>query len=814
MGRDLRYAIRVLTASPAFALAAVATLAIGIAANTIAFTLVNAILLKPMPVPQANRVVRLYPVLDNGRRGNLWSYPDYVDYRTQAKGLEVLAAYIPSDVTVGRSSRDAGPVEPRPALAYIVSPEYFDIVGAHSSVGRVLNFSDERPSAAPAVVISYAMWRTRFEADPGVIGETLALNGRPFTVVGVGPRDFAGTEPLVADVWVPLSTQPIVDPRSARLDDREFEWLLLVGRLSDRVTSGAAADTLQVIVRRLETSYPGKRRPQSIGVAPATFFMPDPGLKSFISLVMGIVGLVLLIACANVANLMLARAAARQREIAVRLAIGAGRWRIVQQLLTESLLIGLLAGGAALLISEWTLRVLYSIGVSLAPFPWTIVLDLRPDARVFAYTFALATSAGALFGIVPALQITAPGIAAALHEDGALIGARVSRSRIRNGLVVTQIACSLVLLIAAGLLLRGLRSARALDLGFNADHVLYTEYDLEKAGYSTELAARFTADLRERVSRLPGVTVTAVTSHVPLHGGIVRTDVRLERDASHSEPINVVYTVVSPEYFDVLRIRITAGRNFTDDDLSGRTSAAMVSEGLAARFWPGQSALGRTLVLASSKTPATVVGIARDTSSGAIWREKELSIYLPAKPSGDARKLHLLLRTQSDAAAVTPAVRRIASELDPDMRFEAIPLDTLLRMWILPSRVAAAAAGVLGLIALALASIGIYGVLAYVVSQRTREIGIRMALGANAGDVVRLVIREGTGLIAVGLVIGAVAAAAGAPLLRTLLFDVSALDPAAFAVASLVLTTVGLVACYMPARRAARVEPLAALRTE
>jgi len=811
---DLRYACRTLAAHPSFTVAAAATLAMGIAANTIAFTLLNLLVLRPMPVPDAHRVVRVFPIDAHGRR-NLFSYADVVDYRAQATGFDLLAAYIPSDVTVGRSSRDTHEVEPRPGVAYVASHGYFELIGLRPTIGRLFEASDERRGDARPVVISHAMWKGRFAADPGVLGATLAVNGRPFTIVGVGPAAFTGPEPLVPDLWVPLSAQPVVAPGPNAIDDRDVEWLLMIGRLSPGVARSAAANSLNVVARRLYTAFPGEQRPQAVDVVDGTFFTLDPGAKSVIAVVFGIVGLVLLIACANVTNLMLARMASRQREIAVRLAIGASRWNVVRGVLVEAAIIGVLAGAAALIASEWALRALYAAGQGFAPYPWTLALDLSPDWRVFAYTVLLAFGGGAFFGLIPALQSSSLRISAALHEDATILGLRVTRSRIRNGLVIVQTACSLVLLIAAALLARGLQHARTLDLGFTSANVLYTEYDLEKAGYSRDAAARFTALLSERAERAAGVAGTAVTSHVPLHGGVKRTEVRIsDSGGAQHPPVSALYTIASAGYFDLLRIPIVAGRNFNADDVAGRTSAAIVSEGLARRFWPASDPLGQILRVSASASPLTVIGVVRDASTASIWREKEMSIYLPAAAGTDPRQLHLIARTASDPSVAIRAMREIALSLDPDLRFEVVPLDRLLNLWLLPSRVAAAGATVLGVVALALASIGLYGVLAYVVAQRTREIGVRVALGASPTHVVRLVLAEGSWLIGIGVAVGIAGAIAGAPLLSALLLDVGTRDPIAFGAASVVLTAVALAACYLPARKAARLQPLAALRTE
>lgn len=370
--------------APSFSTAAVLTLAVGIAVNTIAFTLLNSLALRLMPVPSASRVVRVYPLYETGRRGNLFSYQDYLDYRSEAQGFEILAAYVPADVTVGRSSLDSGVVESRPGIGYVVSANYFDLVGLRPSLGRLFGDAGERESHVPSIVISHTMWQRRFGSDPAVLGASLALNGHVFTIVGVAPPGFHLTEPIVADVWMPLSSQPVALPASPSLERRDFAWLLMVGRLQPGVARQAAGSTLGVIARRLSAAYPGAERPRDAAIASGTFFTIDPGLRPIIALVMATVGLVLLIACANVLNLTLARATARQKEIAVRVAIGAGRWRIVRHLVAETMLVAMLAGGVGLMLSVWTLRALYSIGVGLSPFPWTIALSLAPDIRVFA----------------------------------------------------------------------------------------------------------------------------------------------------------------------------------------------------------------------------------------------------------------------------------------------------------------------------------------------------------------------------------------------------------------------------------------------
>jgi predicted permease len=810
MFQDVRYALRTLAKQPSFACAAVATLALGIAVNTLVFSLVNSLVLRPMPVRDASRVVRVYPADEHGRTSNLFSYADYQDYRAASRSFETLAAYIPADLTAGRSSLDMTPAIPRAVLGYVVSASYFDLTGLRASHGRMLQPADET-SGDRVVVISDRLWQSRFNADHRAVGATLSLNGTPFTIVGVAESRFAGTEPLVADAWIPAAALPIAVPDAAPLDRRAASAFLVLGRMAPGVTRARAADELTVVAHRLAASYPGVGRPAGVTVARGAFFYVDPGLKPVIAGVMAVIALVLLIACANVANLMLARTAARRREIAVRLAIGAGRARLVRQLFIESLMLSLAAGAAGLLLAQWTLRVLYEIGLGLAPFPWTMALDLAPDGRVFGYTLALATAGGALLALLPALQASSPHIVRALHGQGLARDGRMRDSSIRHALVVVQIAASVVLLVGAGLLLRGLWSAEALDLGFTAQGAVHAEYDLRAAGYDLPRAAAFNAAIGDAAGRMPGVTAVALTSHVPLHGGVRRAKVRFDSGGGHEAAVSVA--TVSPDYFTVLRIAFVAGRNFSADDLRGSSSAVVISDGLARRFWPDGTALNKTLTAAGWRGPRTVVGVVRDASSAAIWRDKEMAVYLPAQPA-DAADLQLIFRTTGDDAGAARELAARAAQLDPDLRVQVSPVTELLRLWMLPSRVAAAGAGSLATLAVLLASIGLYGVLTFSVGQRSRELGIRMALGADPRAVVALILRDAWRLVWRGLAIGGVCALLAAPLLGRMLFGVRAIDPVTIAAVACLLATVAFGASYAPARRAARLDPVMVLRVE
>jgi putative ABC transport system permease protein len=801
--QDLRYAFRTLRRSPLFALSAIITLGVGIAVNTVAFTLLNSLALRPMPVRDAERVVRLYPVDTRGHRHNLFSYADYVDYRKAASMFDDVTAYIPASVTMQLD----GEAEDR--IAYVVAPNYFTLLGFDPSQGRLFAAADERAADPAIAVISHSLWRTRFASDPAILGRSIVINHRSFTIVGVGPSRFRGTEPLSPDVWVMTSAQRTVLPPDDLLNNRSAEWLLVVGRLKTNASSRAATTVLSATARFLATEYPGRDWPAAVTVVPGTFFTLDPGIWPVIILVLSIVGLVLAIACANVGNLILARTTGRQREIAVRLAIGATRWRVVRHLMTESTILSLGGGALGLLLATWTLELLYPIGVSYVPAEWgAVVLDLSPDLRVFAYTLCLALAAGLLLGLAPALQSSSPRIASSLHDDGAMIGLRWRPGRLRSALVVLQVAVCVVLLVGAGLLTRGLQHVQSLDVGFRTADVLFTEYDLRRQGYTVERAREFNRELGATAASAAHGPV-ALTSHVPLHGGVRRAAAWPE---GHAEQITCTTTAVSRTYFETLDIAITRGRTFSDVEDRGGAPAVIVSEGLAARFWPGIDPIGRKLDVASITVPLTVVGVVRDTTNATIWRDKEMSLYLP-QGLADQRDLHVIVRTSGDTSALAGLLRQRSSGLDRSVRFTATALDSLLRLWILPSRVAAVAAAILGLVALALASLGLYAVMVYDVTHRTREIGVRVALGAKGRDVVRMILADGARLVAIGLAIGLGGAAILGRLLRQFLFDVSAIDPLTFVLIPAFLIIVAIAACYVPARRASRIAPLDALRS-
>ena len=814
---DIRYAIRALRGAPAFTIVAVSTLALGIAVNTIAFTLLNSLALRPMPVRDAGRIVRIYPVDPKGRRGNLFSFPDYASLREQSRSLEGLVAYIPAAVTLGRD----GTSEPvRDGLAYAVSSTYFPVLGIETALGRAFSAEEEAAPDAKVAIISHAMWQRRYGGRTDVLGKTITINSRPFEIVGVGPERFMGTEPLSTDAWVPLGAQAVLTGEG-RLQNRANTWLLVLGRLPARGSPPSVESDLSVIAARLAAAYPNPDRPVRVAVAPGTFFTIDGQLRPVIGLLLGTVALVLIIACANLANLSLARALSRRRDTATCLALGASRWRVIRLRLTESLIVAGCGGAGGLLLSAWALRLLTPIGLSMLPETWAgVVLDLSPDVRVFLYTTLLSTIAGLAFGLAPALQTSTPAVASALRDDATILGERVSRANLRSALVVLQIATCLMLLVAAVLAARSLHRTEALDLGFRADGVLYTSVDLRRNGYSRPDVSAFHQRLIQRIEGIPGTTSIALTSHVPLSDGVVRKPVAVDgRQASAVTLVNEI----SPEYFRTLGIPVVVGRTFTSQEAVSAAPVAVISEGLARRFWGSPSdpadrlqqaarAIGKRLRIQDAALPHTIVGVVRDAADVAIWREKEIAIYVPISPAGEPN-LHLLVRT-SVPDLMTTQLNQKAAELDPDVRFTTSRLEEVLRLWILPSKIAALAALILGLLALVVASLGIFGVMTCAVTERTREIGIRVALGATTTEVTGTIMRQGSVLIAAGTVFGLVGSIATTALVTRWLSGVVAIDPVALATASVFLGAVASAACYFPARRAARVDPIVALRSE
>jgi predicted permease len=809
--QDVRFSARALRKSPSFSIVAVLALAFGIGANTGIFTILNALALRPLPVADAGRVVGVYQSYrgNTGRNVNgsisYFSYPEYLNYRDHN--------HVFSGVAVSaNASASLGGAEARRIEGQIVSCNYFTVLGRIPVLGR--EFRDDecsKPDAAPVAILSHDFWTTHFRADPHALGSSIVLNRRAFTVVGIAPPGFAGTFVTPVSYWAPVAMQSTLNPGATPLTDANTSWLEMLGRLKPGVSiTGAGAD-LAVIARRIDQSYPG--RTTSLGIHTANF-LGDPEARSIV-LAGGVVallavGLVLMIACANVANLLLSRAAARQKEIAIRLSAGASRGRLVRQLLTESILISLTGGALGSVLAFWTFHGLFNIVMSNLPAGVPpLALDLSPDLRVLGYAIAISAITGVLFGLVPALQATRPDLVSALKEEGSgFAGAHFSRGRLRNALVVAQVSVCLILLIAAGLLARGLRASQTLDPGFSMKGVIATSFDLKQQGYDDARAQQFHRQLIERVSAMAGVDATSQAVVAPLEGSSYGTVIR--RDGI-PQPQQIKYNKVSPAFFSLLGIPMVRGRGFTQAESNAHV--AVISKAAEKLFWPNQDSLGKTFRLGGEKVLFEVIGVAGDIRSTDLLHAEKNFFYLPANLEGQA-DMRLLTHTNASVSAAAKLIRAAAHSLDSNVIVTVKPLEENLEIWRLPSRLLASLTAALGLLGLLLASLGIYGIVSFAVSSRIREIGIRMTLGAEPSGILRLIVKQAMRPVGIGLAIGFVICAGVSRLMSVMLYGVSPLDPLTFVGVALFLTGIAVVASYLPARRATRVDPMEALRYE
>ena len=804
--QDLRFASRSLLKHRNFTVAALLTLALGIGINTSIFTVLYSVAFRPLAVKDPDRVVNVYQTLEGefSRQvegsADLLSYPEYLNYRDGAAGISGLAASADVKLYLGGNN-----VERINGL--LVTDNYFSLLGGGSALGRTFfdkEFDKSRlaPLPSPVAVLSHRFWERRFGSDQSVIGTSITLNRQRFTVLGVAARDFQGAEMTLPDVWIPVTMQPSVMPESKFLELANCSWLSVVGRLKDNVSSQQLQAELQLVAARMDQEYPGRR--SIVSVMPGSY-LNSPEVRSegipIAILVMAAVGLVLLIACANVSNLMLARAATRRKEIAVRLALGASRWRLIKLLLTESLLLAVLGGIVGLFLAVFLPPILLSVIPEAG-----LDVDFKPNATVFAYMFSLSLITGVVFGLAPAIQSTKPNLTDALKATRNK--PRASRPHLRNLLVIGQVAVSLVLLIGAGLLARGLQQAQSTDLGFDQKNLVVVSMDLTTQGYDEARAATFQAQLSERLKALPGIRSVSLAQTVPFAGGRDET-IDIEGGGS---ALSVNANEVSPDYFQTLGIPLRRGRYFTEEDARSGQSPAVISLAMANRYWPGADPLGKRFKDYAG-TSHEIIGVIADISSRHIGKLDGPFFYTPASPS----KLtghSFVLRTNENVAAALSAVREVARSLDKDVFVTAEPLEENVRRGLEPARMGAWFSGTVSLLALLIAATGIYGMLSYLVVERTSEIGIRMALGAQRRNVLLLIVGDGMKLVAVGIVIGVAAALVLTTVMSSLLFGLGQTDALTFATVSIGALAVALLACYIPARRATKVDPLVALRSE
>ncbi|MCI0339299.1 MAG: ABC transporter permease [Acidobacteria bacterium] len=829
--QDLRYATRMLLKSPGITLIAVLSIALGIGANTAIFSLVNAAFLRQLPVVDPQQLVYVF----GGTRNSPWSvvsYPNYVDYRDRNVAFNGLAAF--SGVTVSLGSSDT----PDMIGGSIVTGNYFDLLGVRAVLGRIISPEDDKvPNAHPVVVISHRLWQQRFGARTEIVGQQLALNGHSFTVIGVTPAGFEGAEILETnDIYVPMMMQAIVRPPRGGfsgemnpdlLQRRGPSWLRMIGRLKDGMTIDQAQAGFSILAAQLEQTYPNENRERTATLFPVSKIDPRGyrPLLSAAALLMAVVGVVLLIACANVANLLLARASARRREIAVRLALGASRARLVRQLLTESLLLALLGGMAGLLLGVWTVELLKATPPPTGIFSFN--LDFSLDSRVLLFTLGLSLLTGIIFGLAPALQTSRPDMVPALKDESqsAVQGRR--RFNLRNMLVVAQVALSLLLLIGAGLFLRSLRQMQGIDPGFDAGKILAASLNINLLRYTRPQGREFYRQVVERIESLPGVQSASLARVVPISGGGRVTNFVLEGQTGPERGVRsegtgvsgddnlrtVATNVVGLKYFQTMGIAMIRGRDFNAQDDEGTPGVVIINEAFARRHFINQDPLGKRLRLGGSQSPwREIIGIVRDSKYRAISEEPTPFIYQPLAQNHETG-MTLFVRAVGDPLSVAGGVRREVNSLEKNLPLSDLQsLTTLLDSSLYPARMGAVLIVVFGLLALLLAGVGLYGVMSYSISQRTREIGVRMALGAQKRDVLFLVLKEGMLLVSIGVILGLIAALAVTHLLAGFLYGISATDAVTFAGIPAVLAVVALCACYLPARRATKVDPMVALR--
>jgi predicted permease len=806
--QDLRYACRSLVQTPTLTLAAVLSLGLGIGANTTVFAWVQAVLLRPIPGAHDPDRLRVATLETRDGRPRAWSYPNYRDFRARATQLDVVGQ---DDVAM--SIAVAGQAER--AFGAQVSGNYFQVMGVQPALGRLLTDEDDRtPGAHPVAVISHSYWQRRFASDPSIVGREVTINNVPMTIVGVTAEGFLGSFLGIATAaWVPMAMQPQMMGGS-RLEARGNGWMQTMARLkpgaSDAQAQAEAAAVLGQLTQEYKGSFDGWRirvlRPWQANWGAPSVLAPILGVISVV------VGLVLLIACANVANLLLARAAGRRREIAVRLSLGASRLRLVRQLLTESMLLAIAAGAVGVAVASAT----YGLLMTFAP-PTDMPIDfgLRFDTTTLGYAAMVSLVTGVLFGLAPALQTSRPNTIHAIKEEAGR-GASGGRTgqRFRSALVVAQVAVCLVLLIGASLFVRSLQAAETIDPGFEAESLLIASVDLVPNGYTPETGRQFHRRLIETMQSVPGVESYALARQVPLGmSGTSSAGVTVDGYTPRpDEEVNIVYNIVGPRYFETMRIPIVRGREFTPQDTSEAPRALVVNETMAKQYWAGRDALGGRVRI--GKENYQVVGIARDIKYVQINEAPMPYMYL-ALDQNFASQAVLHVRSASEPAGVLRAVRDIVRSLDSNLPiYDARTVTEHMRTAVFAQRMGANLLGAMGVLAVVLAAVGLYGVIAYAVSQRTQEMGIRLALGAAPGDLLRMVMRQGMMITGVGLVIGLALAFAATGFMRSMLPGIAPRDPVTFVAVPLFLIAIAMVAAVIPARRAGAVDPVVALRYE
>ncbi len=795
--RDIRYGFRSLVKRPGFTAIALVALALGIGANTAIFSLVNAVVLRPLPFGDPDRLVWMWGNIRGGGNRASVAPLDFLDYRQQNQTFEQFAASFSFPLAVNLT----GNGEPERLSSAAVTGNYFQTLGVAAALGRTFLIENESPAQSHVAVLSHALWQRRFGGDPGIVNKKITLDGEAFEIIGVMPPTFSF--PQKAELWLPINFD-----YSPQMKQRKAHFLRPIGRLKTGVTLAQAQADTDAVARRLEEQYPSTNtgwnlrlvslREQLVGNTRPTLFI-----------LFGAVGCVLLIACANVANLLLVRATSRRKEIALRTALGASRFRLVSQMLTESVLLALLGGGLGVLLAAWGVSLLVKVSEGNIPPTAQVKIDLP----VLGFSLAISLVTGVLFGIAPALRTVKLSLSESLKEGGRT-GEGAQRNRTRSILVVCESAIAVILLIGAGLLVRSLIRLQNIHPGFDSHNVLTMRLELPRQKYDTPDKTRnFYQQLEGRIGSLPGVETVGLISELPMSGqpNDMPYTVEGRPPVSIDQAFDSDFRRVNRDYFRAMRIPLFRGRNFTEQEVQQAAHVLLVSESLASQVFPNEEAIGKRLVMSMGEQAFEIIGIVGDVRHRSLEGEPLTTMYMPTHETGT----NVVIRTQNNPLALAPAVRREVHAIDPDQPVGAVKtMDDWLETSVAGPRYRTSLLTLFALVALVLASTGIYGVMSYSVSQRTHEIGVRMALGARHLDVLKLVVTHGMGLVILGVILGLAGAYALTRVMSSILFEVSAKDPITFAAVAVMLTVVALIACYIPARRATKVDPLVALRYE
>jgi len=807
--QDLRYGARQLLKRPGFTFLAVFSMALGIGANTAIFSLVDTVAFRPLPVRNASELQELYGTLHNGADYTIQSYLNYKDYRDRNQVFTGLIAYRIAVASLSHNGNNER------VWGTMASANYFDVLGVPPLLGRgFLPEEDQTPKSHPVVVLSYGCWQKRFASDPAIVGRTVLVNNVPFTVIGVARKGFIGTEVAYSpEFWTPMMMGPVIEPGSNWLENRDSDNSFVVGRLKPGITKAQAEASLRALTFEMGKEHPTENAGRGIELIPPGLFIPDIRNSVFaFTAVLGAVGfLVLLLACVNLANLLLARATERRKEIAIRLAVGASRRRLIRQLMTESVMLSLAGGIFGVLVAAAINRVVQRVDF---PIDIALVFDLRIDWRVLFFTLGLSVLTGMLFSLIPALQSSKPQLVPALKDETSMAGFR--RSRLRNTLVVAQITLSLVLLISAGLIVRSLQEAQRMRPGFNPENAVAFSFDVGLQGYDEPKGRALQKQALERIRALPGVEAAALVDNIPLSLNYNSSTIYIEGQppTPASQLPLAIPSSVSPDYFRTMGISLR-GRDFTDQEEKLEHRVAIVNETFAKKFFPSHDPVGKRFNFSGADKPFwEIIGVCGDGKYNSLGEEPKAAVFRP-QLRDYSTAVSMVARTKGDPKTVLAAMQREMRNLDPTLPLYGMKtLKDHMKIPLFPARMAAGALGSFGVLALVLAAVGIYGVMSYVVAGRTREIGLRMALGAQSSNVRRLILRQGMTLALIGSVLGLAIAFASTRLLKSVLYGVDAMDPMTFITVTVLLGTVALLACLLPAHRATRVDPMVALRAE